>query len=65
MFHAAKEMGLFEKQEWFNVIDSINVESSFLNSMSLQHHFNIYNTNTPQESITWVARSKLTLVAPA
>lgn len=34
MFDAAKEMGLFEKKEWFKIIDAVNVESMFLNSTS-------------------------------
>lgn len=38
MFSAAKELGLFENQPWFKIIDSINVNSMFLNSTSLPQY---------------------------
>lgn len=35
MFSTAKELGLFENKWWFEIIDSINVNSMFLNRTSL------------------------------
>lgn len=41
MFHDAKEIGLFEKKEWFQIIDALNVDSMFLNST-----FPLFRTTT-------------------
>lgn len=38
IFNAAKKMGLFESKGWFQIIDAINVDSMFLNSMSPTPH---------------------------
>jgi len=34
MFTHAREIGMFEREDWWRVIDNINIDSMFLNSIS-------------------------------